>query len=170
MAGHDSRDGSNAQRVAAIFRCNSAAGRKNWGWGNNNDGQLVAGAGGGFAKLDPSPPGPTPTKIAAGAYHTCILAGATTGVFCRGNNNDVQSGPTPPGIVPGTTSAVDVAAGGSNEQRHADYCSPGSPPPPGNPRHTTAARLPPAESPATARQAGSIANSAAWAAIHSVAA
>ena len=46
--------------------------------------------------MDPSPPGPTPTKIAAGAYHTCILAGATTGVFCRGNNNDVQSGPTPP--------------------------------------------------------------------------
>ena len=83
-----------------------------WGWGNNNDGQLVAGAGGGFAKLDPSPPGPTPTKIAAGAYHTCILAGATTGVFCRGNNSDVQSGPTPPGFVPGTTSAVDVAAGG----------------------------------------------------------
>jgi alpha-tubulin suppressor-like RCC1 family protein len=82
-----------------------------WGWGNNNDGQLVAGAGGGFAMADPSPPSPTLTKIAAGAYHTCILVGPA-GIFCRGNNNDVQSGPAPPGFVPGTTLAVDVAAGG----------------------------------------------------------
>ena len=60
---------------------------------------------------DPSPPGPSLTKIAAGAYHTCILVGPT-GIFCRGNNNNSQSGPTPPGIVPLTAAAVDVAAGG----------------------------------------------------------
>lgn len=82
-----------------------------WGWGNNNNGQLPDTAGGAFAVKDPSPPGSTPTKIVAGAYHTCILE-AGTGVFCRGHNKDSESGPTPPGIVPKTASAVDVAAGG----------------------------------------------------------
>jgi alpha-tubulin suppressor-like RCC1 family protein len=82
-----------------------------WGWGNNNDGQLPTGGERNFAMKDPSPPAPTPVKIAAGAYHTCILD-STMGVFCRGNNNDKQSGPTPPGFVPMTASAVDVAAGG----------------------------------------------------------
>jgi alpha-tubulin suppressor-like RCC1 family protein len=83
-----------------------------WGWGNNSEGQLPDGAGGGYAMMDPSPPPvPAPVKIAAGAYHTCILDCAK-GVFCRGNNNDQQSGPSPPGFVSGTTSAVDVAAGG----------------------------------------------------------
>jgi alpha-tubulin suppressor-like RCC1 family protein len=82
-----------------------------WGWGNNNNGQLPDGAGGGVAMKDPKPVGPTPVKIAAGAYHTCILD-SSMGVFCRGNNNNSQSGPSPPGFVSMTTSAVDVAAGG----------------------------------------------------------
>jgi len=81
-----------------------------WGWGNNNDGQVPF-PGGDVAAKDPSPPGPTPMKISAGAYHTCILD-STLGVFCRGNNSNSQSGPSPPGFVPMTTSAVDVAAGG----------------------------------------------------------
>jgi alpha-tubulin suppressor-like RCC1 family protein len=81
-----------------------------WGWGNNNDGQTFTGSLWGAAVKDPSPPSPMPTKIAAGAYHTCILEAATAGVFCRGNNDHGQSGP--PGFVPMTAFSVDVAAGG----------------------------------------------------------
>jgi alpha-tubulin suppressor-like RCC1 family protein len=82
-----------------------------WGWGNNNDGQLPDGAGA-YAMKDPSsPPVPAAVKIAAGAYHTCILD-STMGVYCRGNNKDSQSGSSPPGIVSKTSGAVDVAAGG----------------------------------------------------------
>jgi alpha-tubulin suppressor-like RCC1 family protein len=82
-----------------------------WGWGNNDYGQLFDGTGGAFATKDQSQPGPTPTKIAAGAYHTCLLVGPT-GIFCRGDNGNNQSGLSPPGIVPLTASAVDLAAGG----------------------------------------------------------
>ena len=45
--------------------------------------------------------------------HACILGSFTTQeVFCRGNNNNTQSGTAAPGFVPGTVFSVDVAAGG----------------------------------------------------------
>jgi alpha-tubulin suppressor-like RCC1 family protein len=84
-----------------------------WGWGNNNDGQLLNVHGGPYVlgTKDTSPPGPA-VKIAAGAYHTCMLVGPVGSVFCRGNNNDSQSGPNPPGFVPTMALAVDLASGG----------------------------------------------------------
>jgi hypothetical protein len=55
---------------------------------------------------------PMVAKIAAGAYHTCMARSAGLGVFCLGNNNHGQSGPSPGSIVSSTEMAVDVAAGG----------------------------------------------------------
>jgi alpha-tubulin suppressor-like RCC1 family protein len=85
------------------------------GWGNNNDGQLYPQV---FPHSDPYAYGISFTddpssyeKIAAGAYHTCRLSMAA-GVFCRGDSNDGQTGPSPPGVVPMTQGGVDLAAGG----------------------------------------------------------
>src|SRR6516165_12477117 len=57
---------------------------------------------------------PTPNflSIAAGTYHTCMLRNPGLSVFCHGNNNNGQSGPTPAGFVPTTQMAVGGAAGG----------------------------------------------------------
>jgi hypothetical protein len=95
-------------------------GGQDWGWGNNNDGQVFPltvtpgslSTARPYAMKDPLLPNPF-LKIAAGAYHTCMLGGfASQGVFCRGNNNNTQSGTADPGFVPGTVFSVDVAAGG----------------------------------------------------------
>jgi hypothetical protein len=93
---------------------------QDWGWGTNNDGEvfpLTVTPGSlstdrPYAMKDPILPFPF-FKIAAGAYHTCLLAGFSSGgVFCRGNNHNTQSGVGAPGFVPGTQFSVDVAAGG----------------------------------------------------------
>jgi hypothetical protein len=88
-----------------------------WGWGNNNEGQLPVpslglskafpGAAKGIFWAD-MPRVPL-VKIAAGAYHTCVMARLGAGVYCFGLNDDGQA----PGVVPTTKgAAVDVAAGG----------------------------------------------------------
>lgn len=91
-----------------------------WGWGFNNDGEASPNSAGSQNAAVPgviSPP-PTifPTKIAAGAYHTCIASRAD-GVFCRGHNVNGESGPMPntskkTDAVPMTIGTVDLAAGG----------------------------------------------------------
>jgi alpha-tubulin suppressor-like RCC1 family protein len=89
-----------------------------WGWGNNNDGEINPTIGGeqdaGQRGIIPAPTS-TFTKIAAGAAHTCILS-PSIGIFCRGDNHFGQSGPTPNLITPAaavplTAGAVEVAAG-----------------------------------------------------------
>ena len=91
-----------------------------WGWGNNDTGQVSPNISGGQSFAVPgvifSPPTIFPTKIAAGAYHTC-MSSRIDGVFCRGHNRNGESGPTPntsnkTDAVPMTTGAVDLAAGG----------------------------------------------------------
>jgi alpha-tubulin suppressor-like RCC1 family protein len=87
---------------------------QDWGWGNNNDLQVFPLAGQQvFAVRDPLfLPAPMFAKIAAGAYHTCMVRNPGLGVFCKGNNNNGQSGPKLAAVVPLTAMAVDVAAGG----------------------------------------------------------
>jgi alpha-tubulin suppressor-like RCC1 family protein len=96
-----------------------------WGWGNNTDNQVSVFNYGG-QNFNFAMPGVitantiSPTKIAAGAFHTCMLS-VTEGVFCHGHNGNGESGPTPntsnkADAVPLTTGpgirAVDLAAGG----------------------------------------------------------
>jgi len=92
-----------------------------WGWGYNADGELDGvvpgllspksqnGAIRGIISSSGTPL--TPSKIAAGAYHTC-MSSAQAGVFCRGHNGNGESGPSPGTAVPMTVGAVDLAAGG----------------------------------------------------------
>jgi alpha-tubulin suppressor-like RCC1 family protein len=98
------------------------AGGAVWGWGNNNDGQTGLAPVPAFALISKTHPlatggihwaGEPPgfLKIAAGAYHTCMSA-PKGGVFCIGNNNDGQSGPSQDVAIPTTEGAVDLAAGG----------------------------------------------------------
>jgi alpha-tubulin suppressor-like RCC1 family protein len=96
-----------------------------WGWGDNTNSQVSVFLSWG-QKFPSAMPGVitpntiSPTKIAAGAYHTCMLS-VTEGVFCHGHNGNGESGPTPntsnnADAVPLTTGpgirAVDLAAGG----------------------------------------------------------
>lgn len=87
---------------------------RSFGWGNNNEGEINPTSGGEQDFATPagiSPAGTVPTAIAAGAYHTCI-ASKIAGVFCNGQNQNWQSGPSPGAVVPMTApGAVDVAAG-----------------------------------------------------------
>jgi alpha-tubulin suppressor-like RCC1 family protein len=80
---------------------------QDWSWGNNNDGQLTSPSGARKQAVQGTFSGVT--KIAAGAYHTCIVK-SIAGVFCRGNNDHQQSGPA--AGVPSTLGSLDVAAGG----------------------------------------------------------
>jgi alpha-tubulin suppressor-like RCC1 family protein len=86
-----------------------------WGWGNNDNGQVSPNISGGQSFAVPgvilSPPTIFPTKIAAGAYHTC-MSSRIDGVFCRGHNGNGESGAFPLFALPMTTGAVDLAAGG----------------------------------------------------------
>jgi hypothetical protein len=91
------------------------------GWGNNDDAQIFPikyPYVGSFstrrprAMWDPFLPSFKLLKVAAGAYHTCILQVATAGVLCRGHNGNGESGANNPGVVPMTVFSVDVAAGG----------------------------------------------------------
>jgi alpha-tubulin suppressor-like RCC1 family protein len=87
-----------------------------WGWGHNNDGELTgtsSGAHWGAVRGVIAPPGTplVPSKITAGAYHTCMSS--ATGVFCRGHNGNGEAGsPSSTTAVPMTAGALDVAAGG----------------------------------------------------------
>ena len=95
MAEHDSRDGSNAQRVAAIFAATLPPGGKtgvgatttmvNWS-PEREEGSLVG----------PVAAWPHANENSGRRVPYVHIGSATTGVFCRGNNNDVQSGPTLP--------------------------------------------------------------------------
>ncbi len=100
-----------------------------WGWGFNNDGEASTTSPGGQNRAVPGiftiPPDTSPTKIVAGAYHTCLLW-EVRGVFCRGHNGNWESGPhpntsDPVDAIPMTTGqtttgaqiqTVDLAAGG----------------------------------------------------------
>jgi alpha-tubulin suppressor-like RCC1 family protein len=94
---------------------------QNWGWGYNNDAEVFPITVTPFSFTSNLPyavkdpiflPTPNFLSIAAGAYHTCMLRNAGLGVFCHGNNNNGQLGPTPGGFVPTTQLAVGLAAGG----------------------------------------------------------
>jgi alpha-tubulin suppressor-like RCC1 family protein len=103
---------------------------QDWGWGFNNNGEASTTTPGGQNRavagiftIAPTVPPPAPTKIVAGAYHTCLL---WVGVFCRGHNGNGESGPhpntsDPVDAIPMTTGqtttgaqiqTVDLAAGG----------------------------------------------------------
>jgi Regulator of chromosome condensation (RCC1) repeat len=91
------------------------------GWGNNDETQIFPikyPYVGSFstrrprAMWDPFLPNFMLLKVAAGAYHTCILGVFTAGVLCRGHSGNGESGPNAPGIVPMTAFSVDLAAGG----------------------------------------------------------
>ena len=94
---------------------------KDWGWGDNEQTQIFPILQGGDRpqaiqgiNFKPSGPPLFVTKIAAGAFHTCMTS-VTEGVFCRGANSFGQSGPTPNASdVPSTLGARDVAAGGNH--------------------------------------------------------
>jgi alpha-tubulin suppressor-like RCC1 family protein len=100
---------------------------KDWGWGDNQKTQIFPILQGGGLPLSfdrsqaiqginfkPSGPPLGVIKIAAGAFHTCMMS-VTEGVFCRGDNSFGQSGPTPnASSVPSTLGARDVAAGGNH--------------------------------------------------------
>jgi alpha-tubulin suppressor-like RCC1 family protein len=93
---------------------------QDWGWGDNRNTQIfplnqwpIGPAASAYALQDPLfTPSPKFVKIAAGAFHTCMLNGGGGGVVCLGNNSAGQSGPTPGTVVPSTTPASDLAAGG----------------------------------------------------------
>jgi alpha-tubulin suppressor-like RCC1 family protein len=97
---------------------------KDWGWGDNSETQIfpILQSGGPFSSDRPQAiqginfkAGGPPlyvSKIAAGAFHSCMLS-ILEGVFCRGSNGFGESGPTPNAAsVPSTLGAVDIAAGG----------------------------------------------------------
>jgi len=92
---------------------------QDWGWGNNNEGEINMGIGGeqdaAQRGVNPTPPTVMPQMIAAGAFHTC-MASWIDGVLCRGDNRFGQAGPTPnsaahTSAVPTTTGAIGLAAG-----------------------------------------------------------
>jgi alpha-tubulin suppressor-like RCC1 family protein len=117
-----------AQAIAAsvggnqggFFSVALAGGNQDFGWGNNNEGEINPNLDGeldyAMHGINPSPSTVAAQMIAAGGYHTCI-ASWSDGVLCRGDNHWGQSGPTPNTAVhndgvPTTVGAVGLAAGG----------------------------------------------------------
>ncbi len=99
-----------------------------WGWGNNNDGEINPNYAGeqDFAQRGLIPGGVPAifnitggaSNITAGAYYTCVSS-PQAGVFCRGQDNNGQAGPNPnalatANVVPGTGGAISIAGGNTH--------------------------------------------------------